>query len=354
MELEERIRGCLLGGAAGDALGYAVEFTDGRSIREKYGPLGIRSYALVNGSACFSDDTQMTLFTCEGMVMGWNRAVAGGMATDMEIYVHDAYMNWLATQGYRRSGMWRAFSCLMQQPEMFHQRAPGTTCLGALLTGRMGNLREPINESKGCGGVMRVAPVGFVGAFSRRYDDAPEDAPLWQAAKIAAITHGHPLGYMPAAMLAEIIRLMAAESSMTLGEIILSALEKTQRLLGEDEGTASAELERLTRKALHLAAAEENDWLAIRSIGEGWTGGEALAIALYCAVKYQRDFSACIRAAVNHDGDSDSTGAIAGSLLGTWLGASAIDESWLTPLEGRHIIETMTRQLSEVVKEQRA
>lgn len=354
MELLERIRGCLLGGAAGDALGYAVEFIDEQTIRELYGPRGIRQYALENGMARFSDDTQMTLFTCEGIVMGWNRAVAGGMAADMEVYVHDAYMNWLATQGYRREGLWRSFSYLMQQPEMFHQRAPGGTCLGALLSGRMGSLREPINHSKGCGGVMRAAPVGFVGAFSRRYDDVPEDAPLWQAAKIAATTHGHPMGYMPAAMMAEMIRLMTLESGMSLEQITLLALDKTERLLGVDEGDAGMELHSLVHKALTLSRAKEDDWQAICSLGEGWTGEEALAIALYCTLKYQKDFSSCICVAVNHDGDSDSTGAIAGNLLGAWLGAGAIGEEWLAPLEGRHVIETMARQLEQVVKEQRA
>jgi len=352
MELLDRIRGSLLGGAAGDALGYAVEFITADMIRDIYGPAGIRHYALCEGKALFSDDTQMTLFTAEGIVMGWNRAVAGGMAADMEVYVHDAYMNWLATQGYRKEGMWRQFSYLMQCPELFHQRAPGGTCLGALLSGRMGTLRDPGNNSKGCGGVMRVAPVGFVGAFGRRYDDAPQDAALWQAAKIAAITHGHPMGYMSAAMLAEMIRLIVLENGMPLEEIALAALEKTERLLGADEAPAGMTLHGLVRKAIALSHEGMDDLMAIRSLGEGWVGEEALAIALYCALKHQDDFSACIRAAVNHDGDSDSTGAIAGNLLGAWLGAEGIAEEWLAPLEGREIIETMARQLHEVAKEQ--
>ena len=352
VELLDRIRGSLLGGAAGDALGYAVEFITAEMIRDFHGPQGIRHYALSHGKALISDDTQMTLFTAEGIVMGWNRAVAGGMAADMEVYVYDAYMNWLCTQGYNKEGMWRQFSYLMQCPELFSQRAPGGTCLGALLSGRMGSLREPANYSKGCGGMMRVAPVGFVGAFGRRYDDVPEDAALWQAAKIAAITHGHPMGYMSAAMLAEMIRLITLENGMTLEEIALAALEKTERLLGADEAPAGMTLHGLTRKAIALSHEEVDDVRAIHSLGGGWVGEEALAIGLYCALKYQNDFSACIRAAVNHDGDSDSTGAIAGNLLGAWLGAEGIGEEWLAPLEARDVIETMARQLHEVAKEQ--
>ena len=168
-----RIRGCLLGGAAGDALGYEVEFITREEIIARFGPGGIERFTLHQGLAFTSDDTQMTLFTCEGIAMGWNRAVAGGMAADMETYVYDAYLNWMATQGLAAEGMWRSRSRLMQMERMFVRRAPGNTCLTALLSGRMGTLGEPINHSKGCGGVMRAAPVGFVGPFGRRYDDCP-------------------------------------------------------------------------------------------------------------------------------------------------------------------------------------
>ena len=64
----DRYRGCLLGGAAGDALGYPVEFLSLADIRERYGPAGITSYALQHGVAQISDDTQMTLFTANGLL----------------------------------------------------------------------------------------------------------------------------------------------------------------------------------------------------------------------------------------------------------------------------------------------
>lgn len=59
----DKYRGCLIGGAAGDALGYAVEFLDDSAIFSRYREKGITQYTLRNGVAEISDDTQMTLFT---------------------------------------------------------------------------------------------------------------------------------------------------------------------------------------------------------------------------------------------------------------------------------------------------
>lgn len=353
MDMLERIRGCLLGGAAGDALGYAVEFIRTDEIRRRYGPDGIADMVLHDGVAWASDDTQMTLFTCEGIIMGWNRAVHGGLAADMEVYVHDAYLNWLETQGYPAQGMWRRFSSLMPRRELHASRAPGGTCLSALLSGKMGTLAEPPNDSCGCGGVMRVAPVGFTHPFGRRYDDRPEDGCAWEGAKIACITHGHPLGYMPAAMLADMIRLITLEDGRSLEDMALEALERVGRILSRGEEEAWQQFDEIIRRAMALSHEKMEDEEAIRSLGEGWTGHEALAIALYCVLKYPGDFRRCIRAAVNHSGDSDSTGAIAGNILGAYLGDGAVPQEWIGCVDLRAAAEDMARQLHEVVMEQR-
>ena len=81
------------------------------------------------------------------------------------------------------------------------------------------------------------------------------------------------------------------------------------------------------------ACSDEADEPNIRALGEGWVGDEALAIALYCALRYQDDFSGAMIAAVNHSGDSDSTGAVAGNLLGAWLGLEGIAPEWRENLE---------------------
>lgn len=352
MDLLERIRGCLLGGAVGDALGYAVEFMPAAKIRSRFGEEGITAPVIADGYACISDDTQMTLFTCEGLIFGYDRGAAGGMAAAAEVYVHDAYLNWLATQGYPVEGAWRQFSYLMQQKALYARRAPGNTCLSALLSGRMGALDAPINHSCGCGGVMRAAPAGFVAAFGRRYDDAPEDTYAWQGAKIAAITHGHPLGWMPAAMLADLLHRIAAGAA-DLRAAVRASLERTLTIMGGGEADAVRAFRGVIERAIVLSGEAGEPEAHIRSLGGGWTGHEALAIAAYCALRYENDFAACLRAAVNHDGDSDSTGALAGQILGTRHGAACIPAAWLACLELRDAVETMARGLWRVAGEQR-
>ena len=63
-----------------------------------------------------------------------------------------------------------------------------------------------------------------------------------------------------------------------------------------------------------------------------------MGVALYCSLKYQNDFSKAVTAAVNHSGDSDSTGAIVGNIIGAWLGYEAIEEKWLKDLELKRVL----------------
>ena len=96
---------------------------------------------------------------------------------------------------------------------------------------------------------------------------------------------------------------------------------------GEDGGKTYGELwpeyirkqKRLIARALELAGSDIPDQVAIESIGGGWTGHEALAIAIYSAIKHQDSFEDAVISCVNHSGDSDSTGAICGNIMGCLL-----------------------------------
>lgn len=337
----DRIRGCLLGGAIGDALGYPVEFMSEERLFETYGKGGIKEYELTRDVAQISDDTQMTLFTANGLLNGAWRAVhrEGSVQepADYAAFVYLAYQDWLRTQLMGSPG--RGHTWLVNEAQLFSRRAPGTTCLSALESRTMGTIEEPINGSKGCGGIMRVAPVAFL-----RDPDGMDGEDLDRlAAQCAAITHGDEFGYEPAAALVHLIRLLADEN-IPLRE----AVEKTRDALPElfPKSRRIKNLVRLINKAIRLADSDEDDLTAIHELGEGWVAEETLAIAILCCLRHPDDFEAAVRAAVNHKGDSDSTGSVTGQILGAALGAHAIPIGYLKNLELRPVIETIAGDLA--------
>ena len=158
----DKFRGCLFGGAAGDALGYAVEFDRYGEIVRRFGERGITRYELDgDGVAEISDDTQMSLFTASGILLGMTRGCMRGIMGSLDDYCRKTYVDWLHTQEWRsRSAKVDSHSWLMDVPELYSQRAPGTTCLTALRSLEDGVVAS--NNSCGCGGVMRTAPIALL------------------------------------------------------------------------------------------------------------------------------------------------------------------------------------------------
>jgi ADP-ribosylglycohydrolase len=323
----DRYRGCLLGGAVGDALGAGVEFMSLAEIRRLYGPAGVTGYVPCYGrSGAITDDTQMTLFTAEGLLRAQRR---GG---DVPEALWQAYQRWLLTQGFRGSG--RADGWLIGQEFLHDQRAAGLTCLSALQDGQPGTPARPVNGSKGCGGVMRVAPAGLAGRD-----------PFTLGGQAAALTHGHPSGHLAAAAFALMISHLAGGG--TRPEAADAALAAVRDDPGPGDGD---EVVAALAAAITAAADGPPSTEVMCSLGAGWVGEEALAVAVYCALT-ATDFRSGVLLAVNHGGDSDSTGAICGNLLGASLGAGAIDADLLEGLEGRDVITQVADDLYDVFAE---
>ena len=307
----DRVLGCLLGGAVGDALGYKVEFSSLRAIRERFGPAGIQEPVLsAAGKAVVSDDTQMTLFTAEGLIEGM--AQSGALADALDA-VRTATLDWYEMQMGRQAG-----SRLAEFAVLGKNRARGTTCESGCAIGATGTPENPINNSKGCGGVMRVAPVGLW--LESRDEDAFE-----LAARCAAQTHGHPSGYLSAGALASIIRNLLA--GLAPSRCAARAIEIARDWQGGDETVAAME------HACEMAAREATDRAdVVAQLGKGWVGEEALAIGLY-SVLVASDFEDTVCIAANHGGDSDSTASIAGQIYGAWKGLAGIPHTWVRRLD---------------------
>jgi ADP-ribosylglycohydrolase len=340
-----RVRGCLLGGALGDALGYPVEFASLDRIRAAHGARGVTG--LVPGAhgavGLISDDTQMTLFTVEALIQAHARQRDKGIGGAWPQLLRQAYERWLQTQS--KPGPEQPVppqpgtptpAGLVSEAWLYSRRAPGNACLSGVaqryapdpalpLDGTPGQVNP---DSKGCGTVMRSAPFGLA---------APAGTAFAMAARGAQITHGHPTGYYAAGALAAIVAHLLAGDS--LDGAVLRTLRLLERHRGHDETTAAL------RAALDLADDGAPTAERTESLGAGWVAEEALAIGVYCALA-EPDVERALLLAVNHSGDSDSTGSVCGNLLGALHGDTGLPHDWVARVEGRYRIAALADDLA--------
>ncbi|MBO3733241.1 ADP-ribosylglycohydrolase family protein [Glycomyces niveus] len=313
----DRVLGCLVGGAVGDALGYQVEFTPWDRIEASWGPAGVTE--LRNNQ--ISDDTQMTLFTVEGLLLGTD----GGSEEDRVEQIRLAYLRWLTTQREPMPPL--GSEGLAAQPWLYSRRAPGNACVSGLRDGG----RPGVNpNSKGCGTVMRSAPFGL--------HFGPDEAYAF-AERCSQMTHGHPTAGASAGAFAMIVaHLMNGETPQ---RAVSAALLHLRGGIDRSE-TADA-----LQQAFKLAGNIPPGPNTCAPLGEGWVAEEALAIAVYCFLGTD-DVRKGLTAAVSHSGDSDSTGAILGNLYGAAYGHAALPKEWASQVEGREVIHALANLMEPV------
>ncbi|MCP3938823.1 MAG: ADP-ribosylglycohydrolase family protein [Actinomycetia bacterium] len=328
VERTDRIVGCLLGGAVGDALGAPTEFLAWSQIRSRYGDKGIVDLEEAYGRmGAITDDTQMTLFTVEGVLAALEDS--DWTIGSVTVEVHRAYLRWLITQGVRPPIDPGPVLGLVENEMLSQRRAPGMTCLSALREATVLGARA-MNDSKGCGGVMRTAPLGFLG-----------EAAYKLGCRAAAVTHGHRSGWTSAGALAHLIHRL--DQGVGLTEAIEDVVGHTA------EDSDAEEVHRALVRAVDLSRVSVSGPPTPRELGEGWVGEEALAIAVWCALRHGDDPAQAVRVAANHSGDTDSTASITGQILGAFRGTHWLDEFDLANLELRDEIDTLAMRLAEAV-----
>ncbi|WP_030261983.1 ADP-ribosylglycohydrolase family protein [Streptomyces sp. NRRL B-24484] len=353
-----RLRGCLLGGAIGDALGNPIEMKSMVTVEAEHGPTGITGLVPDRDGVIgrITDDTQMTLFSAEGWMYGYRRIQTKGIGGAETALIKDAYLRWLETQRHPaplpHEGLRHRIGDLREQLWLYARRAPGRACEFGLQEDHTPDAHAPVDgspgpvnpDSKGCGSVMRSAPFGFTGAGIS--GDGDRHA-FELAARCSRITHGHPTAQLASGAFAAMISRLVDGAS--LPDAVRNAMELLTRYPGHQETHAALQ------RAVALAEAGPATPLAMESLGGGWTAEEALAMGVYAALartefwKHRTPIESALLLAVNHSGDSDSTGSICGNLLGAHHGDAMLPPDWLARIEGRAAIAVVADDFAAVV-----
>jgi ADP-ribosylglycohydrolase/protein-tyrosine phosphatase len=312
-EVVSRRLACLLGGALGDAYGYPVAFESLATIHKRHGPAGLREPEFHKHQLVVSDDTQMTLFTLEGLTRGMQATALS--EHDLIEQIRLSYLDWLESQGVA-PGSGNHPTRLLKHASLHVQRAPARTCIESLRSGGGGSPERPINDSREASAIMRVAPVACMPEMNA-------ERAFRLGARAAALTHGHPAGYLPAGILAA-----------TLHGLLEGKPLQTALIHASDQARAWPGHQDILKQldAVLDASVRPYSGSLPEALGIGRNSEEVLAIG-YFAASRSRDFREVMAIAANHDGQSDVCAGIAGQLFAAMHGIEGLPHAWIRCLD---------------------
>ena len=333
-------RGCLLGMAVGDAMGYPVDSLNLGEIRENYGPNGLLGYDLVNGYADITSYTQLAAFTCNGLLIALTRGQMMGKMAPLVKYVGLSSREWLASQRpWERKE--RTFCWLLHRPDICRRFCMDTRMLETLSRENLGTPETPVNSSTGPGSLTTAIGVGLFHHPDRMKQ--PELDRL--GAETVALTHGSPLAFLSGAALAHLISRSLYAPQIPLRQLVLETAQTISIQFSHQYPAQCTELTTLLRLAVSLERdVSLNTWEVMEKI-HCQSAAQVLAGAVYACMAGGEEFDAAMIIAVNHSGRSAAVGAIAGSLLGLRLGEIALPEFYLECLESADTLRELADDL---------
>ena len=157
------------------------------------------------------------------------------------------------------------------------------------------------------------------------------------------LTHGHPDAYLAAGCFAAII------SNLMSGNNLETAINVSKTILKQHDSHEYV-LENID-KALKLSKEDNNPVETIeKQFGKGANAAETLGIALYSVLKHPDSYKKAVITAVNHSGDSDTTGAVAGNISGLINGPYSVPSAWHRNIEHIDWINKYTKTINMLLK----
>lgn len=329
-------RGCLLGLAVGDAMGYAVDSKSWDEIQADYGPNGLLGYDLQEQEyAQITSHTQIAAFLCNGLLLSISRSKPDHLA-----YGKLALQEWTRSQQYYRDPE-QSFCWLAKLPQFRRRYCRDARMLDNLRLSLFGNMKLPKNDNNAPGAITAGVAAGL---FYKPERLEPERVgPL--AAGLISLTHGNPEAFLSGAVLAYTIAGILQEPEVPLADQFLQAIMVMD---GQFRGrfVQADELALQLRRAIALASSgtvtpqEGMEQLACMD------APGCLAGAIFACLCYPKDFDSAIITAVNHSGMSAAVGAITGAILGAYLTEDALPEFYLESLENAPALLVLAEDLA--------
>ena len=339
-EKQNILRGCLLGLAVGDAMGYTVDSKSLTEICEDYGPNGLLGYDLVNGYAEVTSYTQLAAFAANGLLLGLTRGRLRGVMAPPVRYISLAIREWSRSQHYceqEKNHCW-----LSSVPELKRRRCMDTWMLSTLSREPLGTMEEPVNRSDHPASLTEVVPI----ALLAKDLGLPPEETVRLGAEAVALTHGDPDAFLSAAALTYAMGKIVSEETVNPEALARETLNAIQLQFGREYGQTT-KLWELAQMAMTLAESNDISQMeAMERLGCR-TAPEVLAGVLYTCITCKKDFDAAMITAVNHSGRSAAVGAITGAILGARMGEEALPEFYLESLEPTPLLLELADDLSQ-------
>ena len=339
-------RGCLLGLAVGDAMGYSVDTKTWPQIQEDYGPYGLMGYDLVNGYADVTSHTQLAAFTCNGLLLGQTRGQVLGKMAPFVRYAALAQQEWAV--GQRRYDQPTRNHCWVFRVQELRRRHCTDTRMVETLNrsrqasnrGRLYSLEDAVNSYDNPASIASAAAVGLFGDPSRMNQEEIDRL----GAECVALTYGSPMAFLPGAVVAHLISRCLRDQDTPLADLVEDAVTALENQFAREYRQVK-EIAKLVRQAVSMAENRNLKPVEAMERLKCDSGAEALAGAVYAALLCEEDFDRAMVVAVNHSGRSAAVGCLTGAILGARQGEQKLPEFYVESLEIAPVIRELADDL---------
>lgn len=336
----DAFHGCLLGLAIGDAMGYPADTKTWEQLQEEYGPYGLLGYDLRNGYAEISSHTQIAAFSCNGLLLGQTRGQVYGKMAPFVRYVHLAQQEWaIGQRRYDQPG--RNHCWVYRVSDMRLRHCTDTRMVETLNRGKGGSLEAPVNRFDTPAALTSAVSVGLFAAM-QKMNPAERDR---LGAESVALTHGHPLAFLPGAMVAHLVCSSLLHPDKPLKMLIGGALAALKEQFTREYPAVVSQIAALTEQAVSLAEERLVKPVDAMTRLKCDTGAEVLSGALYAALLCEEDFDNAMVIAVNHSGRSAAVSSLTGAILGARMGAQALPDFYMDGLYVADVLRDLADDL---------